>query len=294
MLHAINKIGQKISTFFGEPSSDVDGLNKYGFTGDPLANLLPWEAYDEKYGVFLSKNSIGFTIEAIPLVGSIDAVQKEMYSIFQEVMEEGDSIQFFLWADHRVQPFLKKWQQARHDSKDIYKQVSEKRIDYYLNTPNLSTRIFRFILSLSTQASPEPICLEKLKNKCEKILKLLRSFTYAYSWDASQFLDTTSALINYSSARKVQKRHWNHFQSLASQLPYGGLLKIEENGLYWETESRVHLKTFRVVDFPDAWSLPEMQALIGDVLREAFRIKEPFFFALWSSLSQAIQRGAQF
>jgi len=31
------------------------------------------------------------------------------------------------------------------------------------------------------------------------------------------------------------------------------------------------------VDFPDAWSLPEMQALIGDVLRDAFRIQEPFF-----------------
>src|ERR1700733_4110958 len=183
MLHTLNNIGKKISAFFGEPySHGSDAKQQDIFSGDPLANLLPWEAYDEAYGMFLSKNSIGFTIEAIPLVGAIDAVQKEMQSIYQEILEEGESLQCFLWADHRVQPFLKKWEQARSEAKDIYVQIAQKRIEHYLHTPHLSTRIFRCILSYSSQSTSEPAKLEKLKNKREKILKTLRSFTYAFNW----------------------------------------------------------------------------------------------------------------
>ena len=248
MLHTLNKIGKRVSTFFGEPPSYIsENRSQNIFSGDPLANLLPWVAYDEEYGLFLSKNSIGFTIEAIPISGDNRiAVQKEIHSIFQEILEEGESLQCFLWADHRIEPFLRKWEGARHGAKEIYLQIAQKKIEHYLNTPNLSTRIFRFLLSYSSESSPEPVELEKLKNKREKILKTLHSFTYAFTWDVHQFLETTSALINYSPAREIHKRHWNLFQSLASQLPAGGELKIDEDHLRWEKESQIHLKTFRV------------------------------------------------
>ena len=277
MLDTLNSIGRRVTSWLGEPEANQPDINRPNtFSGDTLANLLPWEAYDEDYGIFLSQNSMGFTIEAIPLVGAVDAVQKEIHSIFQEILEEGDSLQCLLWADHRVQPFLKKWEQARHGSHEIYTKMAQNRVEHYLSSA-LSTRIFRFILSYSSQTT-DSSQLEKLKNKRERILKTLKSFTYAFSWDIHQFLDTTSGLLNYSLSKEVQKRHWNPFQPLSSQLPSGGgRLKIDGDGLQWETDNQIHLTTFRVVDFPDAWSLTEMHSLIGDAMRDAFRIQEPFF-----------------
>lgn len=273
MLQTLNKFGKKISSLFGEPiSHDSDRGNWNPFSGDTLSAFLPWEAYDEASGLFFSKNSAGFTIEAIPLVGALESVQKEMQNIFQETLEEGESVQCLLWADHRIDSFLKKWAGARRE--EIYTQIAHKRAEYYLNSHH-STRMFRFFLSYS---APLATSQEKLKNKRERILKTLKSFTYAFSWDVHHFLETISAWFNYTPSREIHKRHWNPFQSLSSQLPLGGgMLKIGEESLRWETEQPIHAKTFRVTDFPEAWSLPEMQTLIGDALRDSFRLPYPFF-----------------
>ncbi len=271
MLETLNKMGHKLTSFFREPSSSKPTPL---FSGDPIASFLPWQAYDEEKGIFISKHSIGFTIEAIPLVGATDVIQKELASIFQEILEEGDSIQCLLWADHHIAPFLEKWKEARNHSKEIYREIAGMREEHYLNSNAVSPRIFRFILSYSVASKPNSQSFQSLQEKKEKLLKTLKSATYAFSWDVHHFLETVGAFVNLTNDRKAQKRQWNPFQTLSSQLPIGGSLKVEEKTLQWEN---THLKTFRAVDLPDYWSLNEMQNLIGDVFRDAFRIDVPFF-----------------
>lgn len=275
MLATFNKLGEKITKVFGEPTAL--GMNLHAFSGDPLSSLLPWQAYDEESRIFIGKNSLGFTLEAIPLVGATHAATKEIASIFQDVLEEGDSLQCLLWADHRTAPFLEKWEKAREHAEEIYREIAHKRAQFYQNSPSINPRIFRFMLSFSTQAKCDAVTIEKLKEKKEKILKTLKNLTYAYVWDIDDFLHTTGSLINFTQERDVKKRHWNPFQTLASQLPTGGLLSIEENYLKWGKEKGTCIKTFRAVDRPSFWSLAEMQRLIGDVYRDAFRIHVPFY-----------------
>lgn len=275
MLKTLNRFGGKISKMFGEPAAS--GGNLQPFSGDPLAHLLPWRSYDEESRIFIGQHSLGFTIEAIPLVGSGQAAAKEIASIFQEILEEGDSLQCFLWADHRIAPFLERWEKARNQAEEIYQEIAHKRAQFYQNPSSVNPRIFRFMLSLSMQAKCDVVTLAKLKEKKEKILTTLKSLTYAFVWDIEDFLHTTGALINFTPEREVKKRHWNPFQTLASQLPSGGLLSIDENYLKWEAEKDTYLKTFRAVDHPSFWSLAEMQRLIGDIFRDTFRIQVPFY-----------------
>jgi len=276
MLETLSKLGQKLTALLGEPR-ETSSESQDHFSGDPIANILPWVAFDTQYGIFIGENSFGFTIEAIPLVGSSHAVQKEVSSIFQEIIEEGESIQCFLWGDHRISPFLTRWEEARDKSGEIYREISRRRSDFFHQSNKITPRLFRFIFSYSVQGKYDPIILEKLNEKKEKILKTLKGLTYAFSWDVDDFLETTSALINFTNSREVKKRNWNPYQTLSSQLPTGGALHIEENYLKWLTDEPTFLKTYRAVDYPNYWSLHEMQRLIGDVFRDAFRIEVPFY-----------------
>lgn len=272
MLHILNKLGSKITEFCKEPS-----ISRDLFSQDPLSYFLPWIGYDEPSRIFIGKNTLGFTIECIPLVGSAQVASKEISSIFQEILEEGDSFQCLLLADHRVEPFLARWEKARKESEEIYQEIAHRRAQFLQNSQSINSRIFRFILSYNTESQWDSLKVEKIKEKKEKILKTLKNLTYAFVWDVKDFLQTTGSLINFSIEKDVKKRNWNPYQELSSQLPTGGCLNVEKNYLQWEKEEKVCLKTFRAVDYPDFWSLADMQRLIGDVFKDAFRITSPFY-----------------
>lgn len=274
MLETLGKLGQKLTGLFGEPNEVSE--NPDYFSGDPVSKILPWLAFDEENGIFIAENSFGFTIEAIPIVGSSHAIQKEVSSIFQEILEEGESIQCFLWADHRVSPFLDRWDEARSQSQEIYREISKRRKDFFQSSSRITPRLFRFIFSYSVQEKYDPF-QEKLSEKKGKILKTLKGMTYAFAWDVEDFLQTTGALINFTSSRDVKRRNWNPYQTLASQISTGGGLRVEEDRLEWKTDASTILKTYRAVDYPALWSLSDMQRLIGDVFRDAFRIETPFY-----------------
>jgi len=279
MLETLSKWGAAASKLFGEPNlkNSPSGESENCFSGNPLAKILPWESYDEEHGIFVSENSLGFTLEASPLVGSTETTQKEIASIFQEILEEGESIQCLLWADPRVGNFLDGWQDSRRKSAEIYQKIAHKRASYYQKNRQISSRIFRFIFSYSCEAKDTPANLKKMGEKKSKVLKTLQALTYVYSWDVNDFLENVGALINYSAEKDVKKRHWNPFETLAEQLPCGGSLGVEDDSLQWKTDTTSHFKSYRAVDYPSQWSLPEMQRLIGDVYRDAFRIQVPFF-----------------
>ena len=96
-------------------------------------------------------------------------------SIFQELMQEGSSIQCLLWADHRVGPFLKGWSRsARHH--EVYAEIAKQRSAYYLSNPLISPRMYRFILSYSVPYS-KINALQSLLDAKEKLLNAMRALT---------------------------------------------------------------------------------------------------------------------
>lgn len=274
MFNLLNDIGRKMSGWIGDqPVNSYSKEEKdqvFGTT--PLSSILPYVAYDEASGMFINRKTSGFIIEALPLVGGDPSAYKIIQNIFQDILDEGASLQCLLIADHHTDPFLNEWKNNRQNE-EIYKVMANRRADFFRENKTVSTRLFRFILSYSIENHDNAI--QQLTEKRTKILKTLESLTYAFSWTAKHFLDTVGSLINFNFSSSVERRQWDRYTNLSQQLPMGGNIQVDEDFLQWK--SGAFLKTFRLVDTPTYMHPLNMQNLIGDVLRDNFRINHPFF-----------------
>ena len=277
VLNQLQQLGRKLTTLFGGQNLSSAKSSSSNFCSiKPLSDYLSYEAYDEELGLFINKHSAGFAIEVVPFTGSEDIHQKEINALFEEVLEEGDSIQCLLLADHRIDPLLNGWKKNKIEQGDIYHEIAEKRTDHFKKRAR--ARIFRFILSYSSPFDGKDLGqLKNLKTQKSKILKALSSLSYAFSWAPKHLIEFVGGFVSFSLDTEMVKRQWNPHQTLASQLPFGGSLGVTENSLSWQAEDKIDFKSFRAVGFPEFWSLAAMQNLIGDALRDNYRIASPFY-----------------
>ena len=255
MLNAFNKIGEKLSHLLGDHDIGYSNLSLGGyqekeslFSGIPFSQILPYEAFDEEHGIFIGINSLGFVIEAAPLVGGDNTTQKILSSLFTELMNEGSSIQCLLFADHRVEPFLQAWESARNKSKEILKQLAQKRTRHLKQ--NDKSRIFRFTISYSIHCDEiNPSQLQSLKEKKEKFLGVLNSLSLTFAWKPEHLLEYVGGLINFSPLPTLRKRQWNPNQSLASQMTTGEKFPLKRIGLNGKQTKKWLLKATALSTF---------------------------------------------
>lgn len=280
MIESLQRIGQRISTLFGEPSLATQGTAKNGkemFDACTLSQFLPYEDYDEEHGVFFCRGSIGFAIEAYALPGSEEAQQKEIDHLFEDILEEGASIQCILFADHRIGHLLNRWRLGRRSDDPVLNEISDRRSQFLSSSKQTTTRQFRFVFSYSMPLHEEatPHLLKTLCSKKEKILQLLNGMSHAWSWTPQNLLEFTGVFLNFSFDTDRKQPIWNPYQVLSEQMTKGGILRVHEDGLEWGQD--ITFKTFRVVDYPSSWSLGLMQNLIGDAWRDHYRLNVPFY-----------------
>lgn len=282
MIETLGHLGSTLAKFFGDSGTcgmstrQQEQVRNSVFGMQSFSSLIPYEAYDER-GLFLSANSMGFTLEAMPLVGGDDASINMLQNIIEETLIEGASIQFLLFADHRIDPFLSKWASGRNKD-EMYKEIAHRRTSYFKNTQKISPRIFRLFISYSIPVSGQDADLsEKLLKIRDKLLKHLSAITYVFSWKAEDLIKTVGGMVNFNLGTESVKRTWNPFQPLNSQIPTGGQIEIEEENLIWKNEQNVAFRSYRVVDTPEYWSPFSMGNLIGDMFRDRFQIHHPFY-----------------
>lgn len=288
MLTFFQTMGKTIAGLLGDSAthsfekSEQDQAANACFSGHPLSSYLPYEIFDEDNGLFINKKSIGFAIELFPLVGSDHTAQKNINSLFEEILEEGESIQCLLWTDHRIDSLLDFWEEPRKKIGGVYAKIATKRVETFRNHKQFFPSLFRCVISYTVpfdgniQANTQLI--QKLKIKKEKCLRILRSLSQsARTWKPVDLLDLVGGMINFSSDTKAMTSPWNPFQSLASQIPRGSSIKIQDGHLVGNHPDKLAFKSFRAVDFPDVWSLIQMQHLVGDVERDSFRLRCPFY-----------------
>lgn len=274
-INTLSTIGHQLLRLFGEtrPFNPEFGTLKDIFTADSLATLLPFESFEVESGLFVNQHSIGFVIEGIPIVGGDEHHKKLMASIFEDFFHETASIQFLLLADHRIQPFLNWWAQGTQEG--LLNEVASNRKKYF-EQGNFATRNFRFFLSYSLPHNGNYTEEAKiLKIMCQKMLKLLQTFTSAHCMGPQAFLETVGGMLNLKLSKELKRCPHNILDDLSTQLMKGGETRIEKDALYFDEE--VSFKSFNVTDMPDNWSSLAMQNLIGDTSRDSYRLNFPFF-----------------
>lgn len=287
MIKQLDRVGGFLSRkLFGEPegtdSLSKEELSKPGeiFSWQSISKMLPFSAYDPQTQVFFSSDSLGFLIESIPLVGCNEKTEKDLESLFTEILEEGDAMQFLLFADHRVENFLSSWVNAKTTSQEIYKWLSENRKQYFLNAETTTTRNFRLLISFSRKVS-NPFSKEEVvsvKKKMDGIVNILNQITPCKFCDAQEFLNVSGTILDLKQDKTNTDRIYNPYQLLSEQVTDGGLLRVDKDKIsYDRPEPRnTVFRSYRVGGFPNFWSLSGMQALIGDPFRDSYRINTPF------------------
>jgi conjugal transfer ATP-binding protein TraC len=285
MVGIFEQIGKKIASLLGDtPIVSVDKKTQSEekpFSGQTFSSFLPYEVFDEENQLFINKKSIGFAIEMFPLVGSDHTAQKNISSLFDEILEEGESIQCLLWTDHRIDPLLEFWEKPRKKMGGVFSKIANKRVETFRNQKQFFPSLFRFVFSYSVpihgDIESNQDLIQKIKIKKEKCLRIFKSLSQSTRiWKPIDLLDLVGGMINFSSDKAAIIPSWNPYQSLSTQIPRGSSLAIQDGQLI-ANESKIAFKSFRAVDFPDFWSLLQMQHLIGDVERDNFRLLCPFY-----------------
>ncbi len=252
------------------------------FQWNTLSSFLPYQAIDENK-IFINRESLGFVIETLPFLGSDDILQKELMSIFNDIMDEESSIQFLLLADHRTKGFVDRWKAAHSTKGNVYEMLARKRAEFFdsvrNSSPKHSCRMFRCIISYTMPINTATLKADKkkLKTKRQKIIKLLSNFSHVFIWDENNLLQTLDGLVNFDFSTEIKQRQYNPYETLASQIPTGGAISVKENQLEIKNSKTALFRTYRCTKFPEKWSFGNMQNLIGDMFRSTYNVQETFF-----------------
>ena len=274
-INTISQAGHKLARLFGEKSNINPEIGRFQdiINADTMAKFLPFESFDIASGLFINQHSLGFAIEAMPVIGGDEHHQKLLASLFEDFFCENASMQFLLLADHRIQPFLNWW--AKGPEEGIYSEIAAQRSQHY-QQGTIVARNFRFFVSYSlpyqNDYTKEAKLLEDMR---QKMLNLFKTFTRAHGMGPETFLETAGGMLNFKPSTELKKRRHNVLDDLATQLMMGGETRVEKDGLH--LDENTIFKSFYVSDTPTNWSPMSMQNLIGDPMRDSYHLNFPFF-----------------
>lgn len=290
MLKSLSSLGHKMATLLQErtdygavESPSLKLMNQYLETY-PLSSLLPYRSYDGGTGLFHNENSVGFILETSPMIGSTEAMQREISGLFQHTLPEGSHIQFILWADPGIESFLKRWKKVRETQHPIFQKLAERRVAHLQkmsiegdpNLPSLTIQNIRCIVAFSQPGVLDnPVEEQKLLSVRDHVHTALKTLGMPVErWDANDLLNTLDGIINGGTGAPALK--WNPYDSLNQQIPLSGQsTQITKEGLVLNEGESV-IRTYSVRREPDQWSLHAMGDLIGDPLRDLLQIPCPF------------------
>lgn len=239
----LSKLGMSIAKALGEEDSGISSaahfkalLESYG-RQFRIADLLPYDTYDEQTQLFRNQDNIGFVLETLPLIGASEEMQKEVSSLFQYILPEGSSLQTLLWADPHIGDICDSWKQARleqaslkereHDQNSIFQRMAERRAEFLKNMAFESPqspyvlRNFRCILAYS---QPDPgnnvVAIENVTQILSQLKTSLEMLRLPVTiWRPEDLISTLEGMLCLDSRQtSTRKRTWNPLDSLQSQI----------------------------------------------------------------------------
>jgi conjugal transfer ATP-binding protein TraC len=267
-----------------------------------LHHLLPYRSYDPPTQLFYNESSVGFVLECAPLVGCSEEMQREMSGLFQLTLPEGSSLQFLLWADPRIDPWLRRWEGAR--SPGLFRDLATQRAESIRSRVFAGAhpiRDFRCVISYSEpcqggildqglQSGLHQSRLSQSRLSQPRLLSLKEQLMTSFQtlgspvkvWEGEDLLQSLDGLINFTPTTAVAPIRWNPYDSLHQQIPQATtawtvtLEGIKLQGSPQGSPQDSLIRAYSVRREPDYWSLHAMGELIGDPFRELMRLTCPF------------------
>ncbi len=274
---------QEVQEFFD--TKEVERLIKAS-TRPSLSSYLPYVAYDEKNELFINKTSIGFILEAVPLLGSSEEIEKQLNGLFQYVLPIGSNLQFLLLASPKIAPKLAIWEEARQGQGELFKKLATKRREFIEKMvmgdfgEECNARIFKILISFSCPGTKlDPVKTNKINLLKTQLLSTFRDVGMSATVvDVNQFLQLMYDWINPSASLVPNEISWNELDPLATQIvDPNTCIKVKPQQIL--INNREQTRVVRILTpqkSPDEWCLSEMGQFIGDFFEEQRQITVPF------------------
>lgn len=277
-----------------------------------IPDLLPYRFYDEDKKMFVNDNSVGFVIEATPLIGANDTVIDTLSGMFNDAVPPGCTIQFINFASPKVGHIFDKWKQPRIAQQGIYKKLAEKRVAHFSDANHKSLfksgpftiKDFRLIISvsISTKLGIGGNVVQKFVNavsgvgeneeSIDGIVRKLTSFKetfrttlrtagiQSYEMNAEDLINFLDEVINFNVTNQQERLKYDHLQPLNKQIVSGeNYLRIEKDKLTLfadNPEKAIAARCFSARNFPTTWAQWQCRDLIGDYFEDLRRMEHPF------------------
>lgn len=307
----LDYLNKKISEVFGGENllQQKKGIKSSFYM---IADLLPYRFFDEEKKVFINDNSVGFLLEATPLIGADESVIDTLSGMFSDGIPEGCTIQFLNWASPKIQPIFEKWQEPRNAVGGVYKKLAEKRIEYFktanhqsiFDSSPFTIKNFRLVVSVSlafkdkgaagdmavkisnllaqkNSETNEVDVINKLNSFKEKFMTALRTAgLHSYEMNQGNLINFLDEIINFNVSPHKINQEYNPLQPINKQVVDNeNHLQVEADQikLFADREDKqTSVRCFSVRNFPSNWAQWQCRNLIGDYFQDLRRMEYPF------------------
>jgi len=299
-----NFVNNNINQLFGgSPLSQAEAKKSDQF--HTISSLLPYRSFDERTRLFINQDSVGFALEANPLVGADDSVVSGISKMLSDGVPPGCTIQFINWASPKIGDIFDIWQKPRQTKGGIYRKLAEERIKFFrdanckslFDSNPFTLKNFRLIIAVSLPIEVKDQDLmqklvsrseseSNLKNATDKLLSFRKKFVTALStasihateMDAEQFLNFVDEILNFDTSPYRDRVAYNPLEPINKQLTNTeSSLKVTRNKL--DFADKVSVRCLSIKSFPDNWRQWQNRDLIGDFFNDLRRAEHPFLTA---------------
>jgi len=267
MLDAVNRV---ISGWF----ADGDVLEGAGIPGseESLVGLLPYRAYDAESGLYVNTGSVGFMLEASPLVATPEEAIRHLTAAFSDNMPDGSSLQVMLWASPRIASYIQGWHDERQNAGPVYADLARRRLQYFEGaawtapTPGSRNllRDFRVFVAGSLPGSFEKrqLVVRAMRRAVKTSLEATGLAVRGLEPDG--FLSIMDEWLNPSRADARPDTQWRSIDPLNHQL--SGALDVYPERLLMD-------------GYPEAWAGWQNSQLLGSAWSDFQRVPCPFLIS---------------
>jgi conjugal transfer ATP-binding protein TraC len=282
---------------YGASSSTLRLANEF-LSSHSLSEILPYRSFDPETQLFINHSSLGFVIETLPLVGCGEEIPRQLTGLFQHSLPLGSNFQCLLLGSHQTESWIKRWENARLGSSEVFEELAKERGTYLRSLSNganlsgSSVRTFRLLLSYS-ETSPPFSSIEEILALREQLLTTLKGWGLPVKvWQAEDLLRGLDELLNpchglpnsfdnsiLGQNYPIPEVSWNPYDALSHQLisPSTRVAIEPSQVVFGENEKVLRLYTPRL--FPPIWHQGGMGILIGDPFDEFLRLQGSFFLS---------------
>lgn len=262
----------------------------------PLAQLFPYQSWDESRQLFYNRDTVGFVLQAIPATGLSETDLQVLNGIFRGRHPPGTVIQVSLIADPNVETSLERWltidgkTPSRPDS--LLDMMAQQRVRYLrqgkwrslFSDQSALLRMYRLVISYTVPIDEAQLCLtaeslDALERTRDSYLGILRSAQiHAEVMQPQRFVNLLSGIVN-PSEDEPPYLSYDPLNPLNTQIVDPDTALLLGPG----ASSLVHqgvpysLLSYTVRQFPEMWCGANNTELIGSTKSNMQRMPCPFW-----------------